>query len=131
MGLMKVLIVGSNPSTESKNKKVPFVGAKSNKKLQTWIEKLELSEFEIINVSDKRTPHKVKLKKSEYQLRKLLLKSKKYDKVIALGNTAADALSILGVNYHKIDHPSPINRRLQNNDYVEAMLEQCKTYLKN
>lgn len=132
--MIKVLIVGSNPSTESRNKKIPFQGSKSWIRLNSWIEKLDLNEgigtYDIINVSDKRTRHKVPLKKSEYQIKRLLIKAKNYDKVIALGNTAADALEMAGINYHKIDHPSPINRRLQDSDYVESMLDQCKSFLK-
>jgi len=122
---MRIAFVASNPShlgTESP--------AKQN--LYRWIKKLNLKVgYSFFNVSNSVTPDNRPLKKSEYELLRLKEDLRGIRKVVALGATAADALSQLGIACFELPHPSPKNRVLNDKCAIETTLEECRLYLED
>ena len=127
-----ILFVASNPSRLNKDPLIPMVGSKSYKTFKKWADYLSTgSSYIVMNASNKVTKDSSLLKRSDYELEliKLALEIGKITKVVALGNAAADALNMLGVEYYKLPHPSPRNRFLNNTVQVEAVLIDCKEWL--
>lgn len=125
-----ILFVASNPSKLNTDPEVAIVGSKSEKTFNEWIEKLGVGEnYKVVNVSNVVTEKNSPLKIRDFQLFHLANYTMIATKVIALGNTASDALDRINVEYFKLPHPSPRNRFLNNKVQVEAVLEECKKWL--
>ena len=116
--MMSTLIVGSNPSV-----------AKSGKSLLKLFKWVSTPIFSFTNVSTICTPNNRPLKKSEYQLERLCTECQNYDKIITLGNTANEALTLLGIQHFQLPHPSGLNRKLNNKEYLTKVLSECQKYL--
>lgn len=131
----KILIVGSNPSTQNDNAEVPFEGTRSHSILEKWLHQLEISKTEllIINVSNKVTPNNepITIKDINDNLSRIRNVLEEYNPthIIALGQIAARALKKLDTNYYVLPHPSPKNRKLNDKIFVEETLKECKEYL--
>lgn len=120
---MKVAFVASNPSR---------VGSHSPaiKNFKKWIKVLGLFQpVKFFNVSNSVTPNNRPLKKSEYELGRLILDVHGYERVVALGTTASNALEMIGVPHFRFPHPSPKNRVLNDSLHVEAILAECKKFI--
>lgn len=126
-----VIFIGQNPSKHNIDVNVAFVGSKSYLTLKKWIQLLGTNNVGFINASKKIG--KVTLKDIDYDgLYSLLYYPKA--KVIFLGNYAEKAYNkaFKGLNSHsvyKIDHPSPLNRKLNNYNYIDNMLRKCGEFL--
>lgn len=117
---MKVIIVGINPSHRRKALKNSTFD-----RLGNWVDRLGIEYYSFINCFD--FP-KHQATKSDVDFATLEL-TKGYDKVIVLGGFAASCLDDIGVGYFKMPHPSPRNRLLNDKDYEERMIDECKQYL--
>lgn len=127
-----ILFVASHPSRLNKDPNIAMIGSKSEKNFNAWAEYLVPDKkYTVVNVSNKVTEMNRPLKRSEYDLLSLCNYTihPSVTKVVALGNTAADALDMIGIKYFKLPHPSPLNRFLNNTVQVEAVLEECKAWL--
>jgi uracil-DNA glycosylase len=51
------------------------------------------------------------------------------DKIVALGKTAKMALTLLRLEFFAMEHPSGLNRKLNNKDYVEEKISGLREYL--
>jgi len=127
-----ILFVASNPSHLNRDPITPFIGSKSDPIFRRWANHLVPSgDYKVINVSDKVTPGNRALRKSEINMFDFSSKimDNEPQKIIALGDTAARALDLVGADYFKLPHPSPLNRVLNNKVYLDAVLEECKKWL--
>jgi len=52
-----------------------------------------------------------------------------YDVVLSLGNDSSRTLRRIGVEHFALPHPSGLNRRLNDLDFVRAILNRCKEYI--
>lgn len=130
MAVTPVLFVGSNPSQASKDL-TPFdTDTCSGKNLHKWINKASIETAVCCNIVEKPTPNNRPLTKSEIQdnIPSLREKCSKFTKVVAVGRTASMALNIAGIDHHQIEHPSGLNRKLNDQEYVEQMIEDLKKY---
>jgi uracil-DNA glycosylase len=84
-----------------------------------------------INVLNQKTEKNRPLTGAEVKaaLPRLAMDVKGADKIVALGKTAAKALSKLGVEFYEMPHPSGCNRLLNDPKFVEqkvkGLLEYC------
>jgi uracil-DNA glycosylase len=86
-----------------------------------------------INVMNKKTdgnrPLKVSEIKENLESLRVDIVVAQADRVVALGKTAAKALTLLGVNFYEMPHPSGQNRLLNDPKYVEekikGLIEYC------
>jgi uracil-DNA glycosylase len=129
---MKVLVVGSNPSVKSVTT-TPFVGTRSLTVLKQWVEHLGDVKVFMANVHDDFTEGNAPLNSEQIRRSVMGLKRKYHsvcpDKVIALGMTAANALAMAGIDHFLMPHPSGLNYKLNNHEYVDDKLNDCKEYV--
>lgn len=131
----KVIFVGSNPAEASPDPSIPFAGTRSGKTLQEWMQAIGVDAATMVNVSAAKTEKNRKLRVSEYELERLRselhwgIDYYSHATVIALGETAADALRRLDVSFFKLPHPSGRNRKLNDKEYVSRVLEECRQFV--
>src|SRR5574343_1226202 len=122
----RILFVGSNPSVKSKETTPFYFDSRSYSVLNSWISRITENQSHSIfiqNISNDPTDNNRPLKMKEIRLLMPLLQfnieSIKPDKIIALGNTAEKALTLLQLPHYKLPHPSPKNRKLNDKNFVE------------
>ena len=137
---MKVIFVGSNPAWASTSSKAFDESTKSGRILRGWTSHLHGEFlFRYLNVCDKPTPNNRPLKRSEIkenlpQLTKWIEASKFHStheiKLVALGKTAAIALTLLRLDFYEMPHPSGLNRLLNDPTYVADKIKGLQEYCK-
>jgi uracil-DNA glycosylase len=129
---MKILFVGSNPSTASPTSD-PFNNATSSSRILTeWVKDLEGDKVHI-NVSNEKTEGNRPLKQSEIKasLGRLAEDISRIApaRIVALGKTATRALTLLQVPFFEMPHPSGMNRLLNDPKYVEEKIKRLTEFL--
>lgn len=120
---MKVLFVGSNPSSSSPDGSAFHPSCRSRKTIESWISGLECdARYE--NVSNVKTPQNrpLSLREIKDALPDLSSRLSAYEgfKIVAVGAAANKALQTLGVhNFMHIPHPSG-RTRVYNDPLVKA-----------
>lgn len=111
-----IVFVGDKPSKYNKDPKVPFIGARCEKRLMEWIKYLNVSDYDIINRSDTALflAYKVVIDMHQYP-------------VVAFGNNASKALG--SIKHFKLPHPSGLNRQVNDKEFIKSKLNECKKWL--
>lgn len=110
-----ILFVGDKPSKRMKQGAEPFVGAACERRLQQWIHQLDVGHYYIVNSVNPEHILTINLW--------IVLGAA----IVALGNNASKAL---GQNAHfKLPHPSGRNRQINDKEFIEMRLLQCKEYI--
>lgn len=52
-----------------------------------------------------------------------------YKKVVAWGSGVSKHLSRMGIDHFTIPHPSPLNRQINDKEYISRVLKECKEYI--
>ena len=134
-----VIFIGSNPSNSAFSN-VPFCeSTKSGKTLRDWIWKLEISmQVERYNLANKPTPRNrplniAEIKKAlpalENHIEFMHYKSKCNIKLVAVGKTAHKALTLLRLPHFEMPHPSPVNRQLNDKEFIKSKLNKLSQYI--
>jgi len=104
---------------------------RSAKILIEWFQDID-AKIKCINVVDYPTQDNRPLKVSEIKKAIPSLKNKisryKGFKIVGLGKIAAKALSMSNIDFFEAPHPSGLNRKLNDQEYVEDMIESLKEY---
>jgi uracil-DNA glycosylase len=129
---IKILLVGSNPSIQSQSDFAFFMDTKSGKTLKEWTDTIPGVAWMYGNVSDIKTEKNRPLKRSEILealpvLRARIMKAHPY-KVVALGKTAEEALTLLGCPHLAMPHPSGLNRQLNDPVFKAQKLKELADY---
>lgn len=116
---MKILFVGDEPSKTNTSKDVAFIGAKCHKRLLQWIDYLELDNdsYYLLNSNAEELLEKIEK-----------LYNKGY-KVIALGLKASNRLNKRQILHFPMQHPSGLNRKLNNKEFEQSQLKELKIYI--
>lgn len=125
---LKVLFVGSSPSKKNKVSWVPFVGTRSGKVLESWMQQLGV-QGKVMNVYPKVSTNPLNRGEIMFHLDRLSRTAKRFDKIIALGDVAHKALLDADVEHFVLPHPSGLNRKLNDKEYVKDILAKCKIFL--
>jgi hypothetical protein len=115
----KPLFVGINPTKAQYRKGCAFF------RLMEWIELMDLGIVAFTNIS--HDPH---WNKRAVDPHFLLASVREHTKVIALGGLVSDTLSKLNIEHYTLPHPSPLNRQINNPDFIRKKLEESRNYLK-
>lgn len=116
----KIMIVGINPSSGKPNKTSATI-----RRLNDWMDALGINHYSFTNVIHQPGPYK----KSMVDIFLLKEYIKGYKKVIALGPFVSETLNRLGIEHFTMPHPSPLNRQLNDKEFENLKLTQCKTYM--
>ena len=117
----RVLVVGINPSSARTDKI-----CQSIKRLVGWADALGLQHYSFVNCIGHPGPYSHR--DVEYEF--LQECAKGYDKVLALGGFPSKALNRIGVEHFMLPHPSGLNRKLNDKQYEQDILEKCGEYLR-
>lgn len=116
---MTVLFVGDRPSPHNKSPDIAFVGTKSHATLLDWCAIIGAQMPQFANRVDK-------------DLNAKLVKAKLYAiPVVALGNEAEKFLSKTDVQFFKLPHPSGLNRKLNDRQWLINKLNECGAWAKS
>jgi hypothetical protein len=113
-----IIFVGDKPSNRNTDKTVAFDGTRSNVVLKQWARHLTIGNYYKVNSVSRADMEFIRICKG-------------YNATfIALGNNASDRMESLNIEHFKLPHPSPRNRKLNDKDYVDKVLQECYSYIK-
>lgn len=118
----EVLVVGLAPSRKGKE-------SMTLRRLREWLDIVGLQEYDFHNVIQSVLPYETSPKYEHVSVETLRYKANQRRKIVALGNFVSDVLERNGIPHHKIEHPSGLNRKLNDPVYVDAMLQNLRFYL--
>jgi uracil-DNA glycosylase len=110
-----ILFVGDRPSKRT-DPNVPFKGASCEKRLMEWIAKININPYYIVNSVDKEA------------LNTAFMFHQCRAPIVALGNNASKSLG--GLPHFKLPHPSGRNRQINDKEFIDKKIKECKIYLK-
>jgi uracil-DNA glycosylase len=129
---VKVIVVGSNPSCSSVTDEPFHISTRSKSILDQWFSWGPV-EYIPLNVIDQKTPNNRPLTVAEIRVALPNLKAKLEAagpyKIVALGQSASKAVSMLGLAHFPAPHPSGLNRKLNDKEYVEKMVRELRAYI--
>jgi uracil-DNA glycosylase len=117
-----IVFVGDKPSSKNVSKSVPFVGTQSYKNLLEWIWKMDVDITNVMLANREHVDMWFMCADDESRLHR--------HTYVALGNEASEALQKFKLDHFKLPHPSPRNRQLNDQDFIDSELKKCKDYLK-
>lgn len=131
----KIMFVGSNPSESSPNN-TPFQETtKSYKFIQDkWLKDVDKNNLYITykNLSDDKIEGNKPLKKSDIKVDKIreMIADRYTDfKIVACGKTATMGLSMVGVDFFEMPHPSGLCRFWNDKEAGEAKIKEMRRWL--
>lgn len=127
---MKVLLVGSNP-TPHNIMQGAFVGTRSGRTLAKWLEYLQVTDYRLINSSDRVLPYGKNLRVEDFNFQNILLEARRAECVIALGKNAAKALTLAKIEAFQLPHPSGLNRTTNDPVYLRILLDSARDYIQH
>lgn len=122
-----ILFLGSNPSSKSVDDSAFHPYTKSGKILEAWCKDLVGAKVYINVMSDKtknNRPMKTSEIKSNISRLSKDIKRINPDRIVALGKTATKALTLLQLKFYELPHPSGLNRKINNPQYVEEKIKK-------
>ena len=128
----KVLFVGICPSDKSPDNSSFHENTKSGKVLRAWIESIDidLNKIDYYNIIPYKTTQTLSRKHLNLPLiTQDIVEVMAPKKVVALGKFVSVTLEHLGIEHLAFDHPSGMNRKLNNKQYLEDRLKELKEYL--
>lgn len=127
---MNILILGRSPSKLNDYPNVPFLGAPCYPRLKSWIKQLRTPEreFYVDNCTHKMNARFSK-RDIELYAKSLQLYYGDIQKIIALGNDAAQVCKAAKMTYFKLPHPSGLNRQINDSKNIEKLLKECDRWL--
>lgn len=116
---MNLLIVGINPSS-GKPRKLSAIN-----RLEKWIDQLGIKYYGFANVIPEPGTYCINKVDIDY-VKSFCLDQ---DRVVALGGFVSGVLMRANISHFKLPHPSPLNRKLNDKNYEQKCIEECKRYL--
>ncbi len=134
--LMKVLILGSNPSTSSTSPLAFDLSTKSGRTLAGWLRITSIdSNIVMYNVSNTYTIGNRPLRQNEMgmNLARILdaVNMERPDRIVAVGKIASKALTLLRLSFFELPHPSGCNRLLNDPKFIEEKIKGLRDYFLN
>lgn len=118
---LQILVVGMNPGPQNTNPNKSH----TRDRLEKWMTIADIKYYSFCNTFDEVGS----ADKSKINFDRLKSICLGYNKIIALGNFASEALDVIRIKHFKLPHPSPRNRLLNDKAYEEKVLKECKEYL--
>ena len=120
---MSVLVIGQNPGN---NPKTASYKNFTIDRLNKWCDELGISNYGFANV----VTHQGAVKKKDVDFDRLKDLVEGHTKVLALGAFSSSCLSVINRSHFRLPHPSPLNRQMNDKEFIKKTLAECKEYLK-
>lgn len=117
--MKQVIFVGLNPS----KLKIPRKGGAWDR-FCYWLNVLGIDIVTFTNISPDED---FKGKNIDEDFLKQSLEG--YDKIIAWGPSVSKHLKRINIDHFTIPHPSPLNRQINDKDFIQEKLKQCREYI--
>ncbi len=128
---LTILFIGSNPSQTATTTEAFSESTKSGRILRSWIDGIE-GTILFDNIASYATENNRPLNKEEMALAQASLadriKEVNPDRLVALGKSAASVLTKLKLDHLEMPHPSGMNRKLNDRQYVREQISALKQY---
>jgi|SRR5688500_16854115 len=128
---MRVLLLGTNPSVKAGNNEAFTADTVSGRILRGWLEGIDAT-FIFDNVVACKTANNRPLSKTELaEAQETLLeriKENAPDRIVALGKSASNILDKLGLSYLEMPHPSGLNRKLNDKQWLSQKINDLQEY---
>lgn len=116
---MNIVFVGDQPSRTNTYKWRAFEGAACWPRFKLWLHSLGLNPDDCHMINSNRPAHKKILKAA----------SEKDFIMVAVGNEASRRLTLWDISHYKLPHPSGSNLQINNKDFINRKLSECKEYI--
>ena len=130
---LKILFIGSNPSVKASSTEAFTSDTASGRILHEWIQGIEgtiLFENIVSSITENNRP----LNRNEMALASVSLLERinriNPDRLVALGKSAAYTLEKLKLKFLEMPHPSGLNRKLNDAEYVREKIQSLQFYCK-
>jgi uracil-DNA glycosylase len=120
----KVLIVGQNPGN---NPKAAKYKNHTIDRLNKWCDELGVERYGFFNA----VTHQGKCKIQDVDFVRLQECVDNHNIVIALGAFASKCLELINKSHFRLPHPSPLNRLMNDKEFVKNTLADCKEFIEN
>lgn len=117
--MKKILVIGLNPTKLP----IPRQGG-SVSRFSQWMDRLNINIVSFTNLSP--DPYWDGKEIDEPFLRQSI---EGYDKIIVWGNSVSKYVKKMGIEHFVLPHPSPLNRQINDHDFIEQKLKECEEYL--
>jgi uracil-DNA glycosylase len=128
---LKILFIGSNPSTRAGTSEAFTEDTVSGRILRTWIEGIS-GTILFDNIVSLVTENNRPLNSNEMAHASVSLleriKGINPDRLVALGKSASGILTKLGLKHLEMPHPSGLNRKLNDRSYCDEKIAALKLY---
>lgn len=121
-----IIFVGDKPSKRMRPGAAPFEGSACEPRLKAWISKI--LDTHIPNGIQYHTDFAV-VNKEDYHWKTFERFWIQNAILIALGNNASKALD--SIPHFKLPHPSGLNRQVNNKEFINSRLLECKKYIES
>lgn len=115
----KILVIGLNPTKLA----VPRKGGAVHR-FSRWLDEIGIDIVSFTNLSP--DPHWDGKQIDESFLRQSM---EGYSKIVVWGNSVSKYLKKMDVEHFVLPHPSPLNRQINNPEFIAQKLKECKEYL--
>jgi hypothetical protein len=117
--MKNVIVIGLNPTKLA----VPRKGGAWHR-FQEWLDYLGIDKVSFTNISP--DPHWDKKQMDTTFLKESI---SEHAQVIAWGPSVSKYLTKMDVEHFVLPHPSPLNRQINDRDFINRKLDECKEYL--
>lgn len=114
----KPLFIGMNP-TKAKPRK-----GNALDRFKQWIDAMDLGFVAFSNLSP--DPYWDKKRVDHVYVRSII---GSHTTVVALGGMVSNVLTELQVDHYALPHPSPLNRQINDHEYIQLKLKECMNYI--
>lgn len=118
----KIIIVGQNPGN---NPNAAKFKNHTIDRLNQWCDDLGIVYYGFVNAVS--NPGKCKTSDVDFDVLESTVRG--HYNVLALGAFASNCLKIINTPHFKLPHPSPLNRQMNDKEFVKNTLAECKEYL--
>lgn len=115
---MKPIFIGMNPSKARRRKGCALF------RFYEWLEYMDLDVVAFTNLSADPYWDKKKIDESL-----LYANLRGHGRVVALGGLVSTHLTKLGIEHFTLPHPSPLNRQINDENFISHKLDLCKIFL--
>ena len=121
-----IIFIGDSPSSRMKPGDPPFKGAACEKRMMQWKRRVVPMRYKMMYLRGILTTKTIN--QCDHTWLELFMMASS-NIMIAFGNNASKALK--NIPHFKLPHPSGQNRQINDKEFVDKRLYECKKYILN